>query len=359
MPTSKPPSDDRVPASSSHPLGPVVPLLAASALFVILAALYLGRSLFAPVFLAIFIVAIVWPLQRALENRVPRVLAMFVTVVVTAIVTIAMASLVLWGLNRAVQWAIANAAAFQAQYQRVDTWLEGHGLYLASEFVHNFDPRWLLGALQRLGAGLQYVASFVVIALVFVVLGLLEVDVARRKLVRASKVGIVSACRATAGKFQHYMAIRAVMSAATGLGVWAVTYALGIDLALEWGVIAFALNFIPFLGPLFATMLPTLFAFVQFDGFVVPLAIFVGLNLVQFLLGSYLEPRIAGEQLSISPFLVLFAVFLWSMLWGIAGAFIGVPVLIALMTFAEHHPQARRWSVLLTGDSTRRVHPDE
>jgi predicted PurR-regulated permease PerM len=335
-----------------------MPLLAASAVFVILAAMYLGRSLFAPVFLAIFVVAIVWPLQRTLERRVPRVLAMFLTVVVTAVATIAMASLVLWGLSRAVQWGIANAGAFQAQYQRADAWLEGHGLYLASELVHNFDPRWLLGALQRLGAGLQDVASFVVIALVFVVLGLLEVDVARRKLLRGSRVGMVAACRETADKFQHYMAIRFVMSAATGLGVWAVAYALGVELALEWGVIAFALNFIPFLGPLFATLLPTLFAFVQFEGFVVPLTIFVGLNLVQFLLGSYLEPRIAGQQLSISPFLVLFAVFLWSMLWGIAGAFIGVPVLIALMTFAEHHPRTRRWAMLLTGDSVRQRHPD-
>jgi len=331
----------------------IATLLGLSAVFVILLALYLGRALFAPVCFSIFIIAIVWPLQNAMERRMPRVLAMFLTVLVTGAVMVAMASLVLWSLNRAVLWAIANAAAFQLQYQRMDAWLQGHGLYLASEFVHNFDPRWLFAALQRLGSGLQYVASFVVIALVFVILGLLEVDSTRRKLVRAGKVELISACRAAAMKFQRYMMIRAVMSLATGLGVWALTYALGVDLALEWGVTAFALNFIPFLGPLFATMLPTLFAIVQFGNFVIPLAIFVGLNVVQFLIGSYLEPRVAGDRLSISPFLVLFAVFMWSMLWGIAGAFIGVPILIAAMTFAEHHPTARRWALLLSGDPSR------
>jgi predicted PurR-regulated permease PerM len=325
----------------------------------VLAALYLGRSLFAPVFIAIFFVAVAWPLQRALQRRLPRVLAMVVTVVATAAVIVVMASLVLWGLSRATQWAIANAASFQAYYQRMDAWLEGHGLYLASEFIHNFDPRWLIGVMQTVGVGLQQIASFVVIALVFVVLGLLEVDTMLQKLIRAGRPDLADASRATASKFQRYMVIRTAMSVATGLGVWALAYAFGVDLALEWGVIAFALNFIPFIGPLFATVLPTIFAIAQFGFGMVPLTIFAGLNVVQFLIGSYLEPRIAGHRLSMSPFLVLFAVFLGSMLWGIAGAFIGVPVLIALITFAEHHPEMKSWAMLLAGDeAVERTSPE-
>jgi predicted PurR-regulated permease PerM len=318
----------------------------------VLAALWLGRSLFAPVAVALFTVAVAWPLQRTLQRRLPRVLAMVVTVVATAAVVVAMASVVLWGLSRATQWAIANAASFQAYYQRMDAWLEGHGLYLASEFIDNFDPRWLIGVMQTVGVGLQQIATFVVIALVFIVLGLLEVDDMELKLTRAGRPDIVAASRATASKFQRYMVIRSAMSVATGVGVWALAYAFGVDLALEWGVIAFALNFIPFIGSLFATVLPTLFAIAQFGFGLVPVAIFAGLNLVQFLIGSYLEPRIAGHRLSLSPFLVLFAVFLGSMLWGIAGAFIGVPVLIALITFAEHHPTMQSWALLLAGDDS-------
>lgn len=332
-------------------LRPLATLLGLSAAFLILAALYLGRSLLAPVFLAIFIIAVAWPLQRALEARLPRIVAMVITVLATAALATAMASLVMWGLSRAGQWALGNAALFQAHYLRMDAWLQGHGLYLASEFVHNFDPRWLLTLAQRLGTGAQQIASFIVIALVFVVLGLLEVESMRQKLLRSGRPEVIAACRATAAKFQRYMAIRSVVSAATGLGVWAIAYLLGVDLALEWGVIAFALNFIPFLGPLFATVLPTIFAVVQYGWGMTALAMFVGLNLVQFLLGSYLEPRVAGHRLSISPFLVLFSVFLWSMLWGIAGAFIGVPILIALLTFAEHDPVTRPWTVLLAGDA--------
>ena len=115
-------------------------------------------------------------------------------------------------------------------------------------------------------------------------------------------------------------------------------------------MIAFALNYIPFIGPFVATVLPTLFAVAQFDVWQNAILVFGCLNLIQFLVGSYLEPRIAGNILSMSPFIVLFAVFFWTFLWGIAGAFIGVPIVIAALTICEQHGSSR-WVVDLFGTS--------
>ena len=67
------------------------------------------------------------------------------------------------------------------------------------------------------------------------------------------------------------------------------------------------------------------------------------------MVGSYLEPRVAGSALSLSPFLVLFAIFLWSFLWGISGAFIGVPIVIAILTVCEQYPGSRWVSEVLAG----------
>lgn len=63
--------------------------------------------------------------------------------------------------------------------------------------------------------------------------------------------------------------------------------------------------------------------------------VFGSLYLIQFLIGSYLEPIIAGRTLAISPFVMLVAFFFWAFLWGIPGAFIGLPVTIALLTICE------------------------
>jgi AI-2 transport protein TqsA len=71
--------------------------------------------------------------------------------------------------------------------------------------------------------------------------------------------------------------------------------------------------------------------------------------MIQFVVGSYLKPRVAGSALSISPFVVLLAVFLWSFLWGIAGAFIGVPIVIAVLTVCAQYPASRWVTQVLAG----------
>ena len=67
------------------------------------------------------------------------------------------------------------------------------------------------------------------------------------------------------------------------------------------------------------------------------------------MVGSYIEPRVSGAVLAMSPTVVLLAVFLWTFLWGLFGAFIGVPIVIAIITFCSYHPSARWLADLLGG----------
>src|SRR3977135_1056696 len=120
------------------------------------------------------------------------------------------------------------------------------------------------------------------------------------------------------------MLVCGVMSVLTGAVIWGVALLAGLELATAWGVIAFVLNYIPFIGPLDAPVHPPLFALAQFESLTLNLLVFLCLNLIQFLIGSYLEPRIAGAALAVSPFLVLFAVFFWAFLRALPRAFLGV-----------------------------------
>jgi len=76
----------------------------------------------------------------------------------------------------------------------------------------------------------------------------------------------------------------------------------------------------------------------KFESWQMAVLVFACLNVIQFVVGSYLESRFVGSALSISPFVVLFAVFFWTFLWGLAGAFIDVPIVIAILTLCEQHP---------------------
>lgn len=317
------------------------------------AALAIAESVFAPIAFALFIIAIVWPLQRLLQAWMPALAALLISIVVIVLVIAVVVGMVAWSGSHVGQWLIANTGRFQELYAEADAWLEGHGFLLSGMVTENFDARWVLRVAQGLSGRVQSLSSFLVVTVVFVILGLLEVGVFQAQLRRLGRQGagdfLLRAGSEIALKLQRYMVVRTVVSIGTGAVVWAVTLASGLELAVAWGVLAFALNYIPFVGPFVATLLPTLFALVQFESWRMALFVFGCLTLVQFLSGSYLEPRIAGARLSVSPFLVLFAVFFWAFLWGIPGAFIGVPILIAVLTLCANHPSSQWIAELFSG----------
>jgi predicted PurR-regulated permease PerM len=323
----------------------------------VFAALYLARSVLAPVVFALFIIAIAWPLQKKLLTLLPPLVALPITLLVTVTLVVALGSLVVWGFGKVAQALITDAARFQAIYTQAAAWLEQHDIYVASAITEQINVGWIIGIAREVSGRIQILVSFALVTIIFTILGLLEVDVTRRKLERLdSREGGQRLLRATAeiaAKLQKYMLVRSLMSVTTGLVVWAFASLVGLELAPVWGVITFALNYIPFIGPLVATVFPTVFAVAQFGSWQMAATIFLCLNAIQFFSGSYLEPRIAGAALSLSPFMVLLAVFFWSFLWGIPGAFIGIPILIAAHTLCEQYPSARWIAIALSGGGSR------
>jgi AI-2 transport protein TqsA len=319
--------------------------------------LYFARSILAPVAFSLFVIAIVWPLQRALETRIPRLLALVVTLAVTLLVVTVLGYLIVWAFGTLGRWLIENALRFQALYMQWTEWLEEHGILVTSLLVENFNASWLIRAVQEIGGRLHGLVTFVVITFVFTALGLLEVDTARKNIEslgnKEAARTILQASTQIADKFQRYMLVRSAMSVLTGLVVWAFALLAGLELATAWGLIAFVMNYIPFIGPLIATVFPTLFALAQVGSWQLAVVVFLCLNLIQFVIGSYMEPRIAGAALSVSPFLVLFAVFFWAFLWGLPGAFIGVPMVIAALTLCEQRESTRWIATLLSGRERR------
>ena len=214
---------------------------------------------------------------------------------------------------------------------------------------------WLVRLFQTVAGHINTLVGFSVLVFVFMMLALLETgDFGERlaSLDRRSKDGGLAAAMTEIGaKIRKYMWVRTQMSLLTGVAVWAVALLSGLELAEAWGIIAFALNYIPFVGSFVATLLPSLFAVAQFETWQDSLFVFLGMFAIQFGIGNYLEPLVAGAALSISPLAVVFAVFFFGFLWGIPGAFLGVPILIAILTLCGHYPSTRWIATLLCGQA--------
>jgi AI-2 transport protein TqsA len=334
-------------------LGSRVAVVLIAAIVMLAAAVY-ARSFLAPIAFALFTAAIVWPLQSALQRMMPRLAALAIVTATIVVVFLLFGALIAWSFGRVGRGVINDAARFQALYEQLALWLESHGIALARLWADHFNASWLIRLVQTATARVNTTMSFWIVVLIYLVLGLLEVETFAWKVKRMENqtaARIIAHGTATAAtKLRRYMLVRTLMSVLTGLLVWAFAAAIGLNYAAEWGVIAFVLNYIPFIGSFVATLLPTLFAVVQFASWQLSLAVFVCLNVIQFIVGSYIEPRVSGDVLAISPTIMVAAVFFWAFLWGLPGAFIGVPIVIVLLAFAAEHT-ATRWLADLLGEA--------
>jgi AI-2 transport protein TqsA len=323
------------------------------------AAIQQASPVFAPLALALFIIAIVGPLQDRLQSWMPQLLALAITMVVTLAVCLAFASLAVWGFGQVGRSLVADAARYQTLYDTMVTWLDGHGVSVADLWAEHFNVTWLLRVTQHITGRANTMLSFSLVAMVYVILGLLEVDDIRRKIEALDNREIarvlLDGSAATAARFRKYMEVRTQMSAVTGLLVGSFAWITGLQFAVEWSMIAFTLNYIPFIGPFIATLFPTLLAMAQFDSWQAVLGLFACLNVIQFVVGSYIEPRVSGTMLSISPFIVLFSIFFWTFLWGLFGTFIGVPIALAILSFCSQHSSSRWLAELLGGPKQTKI----
>jgi predicted PurR-regulated permease PerM len=123
---------------------------------------------------------------------------------------------------------------------------------------------------------------------------------------------------------------------------------VGLDFAEFWALLIFFLNYIPNLGAIVATAFPSVLALIQFQSWWPFLEVSMGIVAVQFVVGNFLEPKLLGQSLNLSPFVILFALGLWGSIWGILGMFLSVPITVMMMIVFAHFDATRPVAVLLS-----------
>jgi predicted PurR-regulated permease PerM len=158
-------------------------------------------------------------------------------------------------------------------------------------------------------------------------------------------------------RVNRYLLVKTAVSAITGLMAYAVSLLFGLDLAVAIGVLTFVLNYIPNVGSIVATALATLVAYVQTGEPAPTLAYFFALFAIQFVNGNIIDPWLMGRTLRLSTFGIVVSLAFWGAVWGIAGMFLSVPIMVAVMIVCSHVPGLRPIAVLLSREGLPEEEP--
>ncbi|MBL4916831.1 AI-2E family transporter [Szabonella alba] len=151
-------------------------------------------------------------------------------------------------------------------------------------------------------------------------------------------------------RVNRYLVVKTGVSTVTGLAVYAIMMGFGLEFAVSMAILTFVLNYIPSIGSIIATLIVVLVGYLQVPepGFALLLLVLV--SSTQFLLGSVIDPMLMGRTLRISAFGIIISLAFWSLVWGVPGAFLAVPVLVATMIVCTHIPAARPVAILISRD---------
>ena len=147
-----------------------------------------------------------------------------------------------------------------------------------------------------------------------------------------------------------YLALKTAVSVVQGLVSWAILALLGVEFAAFWAVLIGLLNYVPYIGSVLGVALPVAFATMQFADLNHVLLVLLALAVSQFVIGFFLDPYLMANSLNLSPFVILVSLAVWSALWGIAGAFLAVPITACIALVCAEFEATRPVAVLLSRD---------
>ncbi len=145
-----------------------------------------------------------------------------------------------------------------------------------------------------------------------------------------------------------YIWIMTVVSTLVGLLTYGIALYFGLKAPAFWAFMAFALNFIPTIGSILGVLFPAIFAFVQFDRLEDVGAFIIALGVVQFFMGNILLPRLTGDRLNLSQFVVILSLTIWGTMWGVSGLFLAVPLMMVLAIVLSQFDATRPMAILMS-----------
>lgn len=327
-------------------------IIVLAAVVVVIYGMQMMSVLLVPFLVAAFLALItVRPMLWLQAHRVPSVLA--------ALLIVTMLMLLLVIVGAILGTSIADFTAALPTYQaRLDAINEQVFEFIVKHLKVDestesmsdmIDPGFAMGLVAGILNGLREVLTNTFLIIFTMIFILLEAGTAKTKFQAAfgRSADSMQGARDFMQNLGRYLGIKTLVSMATGLCAGLLTWSLDLDFPLLWAMFAFLLNYVPTIGSIIAAVPAVLLALIQIGpGAAGATAMgFIGINLV---FGNFLEPRLMGYGVGISPLVVFVGLIAWGWIFGPVGMLLSVPLTMTLKMALENDERTR-WVAILLG----------
>lgn len=330
-----------------------------AAVVIIVLGLQTAKNLLVPFLFAAFLALItVRPMLWMQKKRIPAVIAVLIIVSVILLIMAVVGTIV--GAS------IADFTAALPSYQRrLDVIIDGVVDFLSRNLNGDaafeslgdmIDPGWAMGLVATILNSLKDVLTNVFLIIFTMIFILLEASTVETKVAAAfgRSTQSLQRPRVFLANLGSYLGIKTVVSMITGLTAGIMTWAIGLDFPLLWGMLAFLLNYIPTIGSIIAAVPAVLIALVQLGPGEAG-AIAVGYVIINMVFGNIIEPRLMGYGVGISPLIVFIGLVFWGWVFGPVGMLLSVPLTMTLKLALESDKRTR-WIAILIGSERDAMH---
>jgi len=319
------------------------------------AVLKLASTVILPFTIAVLLAFVMYPLIKVMEKiRCPLFLSILLVVLII-IVGMYILGMVLFSSGRMIVMHFPNYEnRFNEIYnwvarlfdlpndEELSFWQNLWGQEGIRTFVRNF-------TISFSNIFLKFISSAVLVVL-FMVFILLEASFFREKLLLAfeNRIGRIDRMgNDIISQVARYLAAKFIISLVNGVILALCLSFARLEFAIVFGVIQFILNFIPTFGSIVVGVIVSFFSLLQFWPEPGPIFLVIGIILVTNMITYVLDPKIIGDNVRISPIVVLAAVAIWGFIWGFAGMILAVPMMVIIKIVCENIPIMEPISILM------------
>ncbi len=312
---------------------------------VITAALVYTKALMIPLVIALFFYTILAQMAASLHRRLsfPAWLAMTVSILFLALCFVAIIYFTVNSVGGFIKGSEVYKENLVATTSDLLARASHYGIQLDQASIVNYVRSLpLFDWFKNFGHQLFSVVSNATLIILFIIFLLLGSK-------KAVPTNVNPTVQEMLAQVSKYLSVKLVTSFATALLIWIVLMAFKVKLAFLFGMFFFLLNFIPSVGSIIAVLLPAPVLFLQY-GFGVNFFVVLGLMIaLEFTIGNLIEPRFLGDGMDLHPVVVIASLIFWSLVWGVPGAFLSVPITASIKIILSKIKHTRPVAELLAG----------